>query len=108
MSTQEQIRSMAILDAHPGHEEDVIELLRDFYSNIHEKGYSSDLLYRDAKTPSRFVHLRIWNSEALRAEAQHDPDVHRYWVRLSEICTITTIYEQLEPIFSTYKGTGAE
>jgi quinol monooxygenase YgiN len=104
MTTHELIRSMAILDAHPGHEQDTIELLRDFYTSINQKGYSSDLLYRDAKTPSRFVHIRVWNSEALRTEAQHDPEVHRYWVRLSEICTITTIYEELEPIFSTYKG----
>jgi quinol monooxygenase YgiN len=107
MTTHEPIRSMAILDAHPGHEEDTIELLRDFYTSIHQKGYSSDLLYRDAKTPSRFIHIRIWKSDASRTEAQQDPDVHRYWVRLSEICTITTIYEELEPIFSTYeKATG--
>jgi hypothetical protein len=101
----ESIRSMAILDAHPGHEDDVIALLKDFYTSIHEKGYSCDLLYRDSKMPSRFIHLRIWNSDASRSEAQHDPDVHRYWVRLSEICTISTIYEELQPIFSTYKGT---
>lgn len=104
MSQHEPIRSMAILDAHPGHEEDVIQLLRDFYTNIHGKGYSSDLLYRDAKSPSRFVHLRIWNSDESRTNAQQDPEVHRYWVRLAEICTISTIYEELEPIFSTYKG----
>ena len=108
MSMQEPIRSMAILDAHPGHEDDVIELLREFYTNIHEKGYSSDLLYRDSKTPTRFIHIRIWNSDGYRTEAQHDPDVHRYWVRLSEICTITTIYEELQPIFSTYKGDTGE
>ncbi len=103
MSTHQPIRSMAILDAHPGREDDTIQLLRDFYTAIHRKGYSNDLLYRDAKTPSRFVHLRIWSSDAARAEAQQDPEVHRYWQRLSEICTITTIYEQLEPVFSTYE-----
>lgn len=103
MSTSEPIRSMAILDAHPGREQDVITLLKDFYSAIHRKGYSEDVLYRDTKSGTRFIHLRIWNSEAARAEAQQDPDVHRYWVRLAEICTITTVYEQLESIFSTYK-----
>ncbi len=108
MSIHEPIRSMAILDAHPGHEEDTIQLLRDFYTSIHLKGYSSDLLYRDSKTPSRFIHIRVWKSDASRAEAQQDPDVHRYWVRLAEICTITTIYEELEPIFSTYQGATGE
>jgi quinol monooxygenase YgiN len=108
MISDKAIRSMAILDVHPGHDEDVIQLLRDFYTSIHQKGYSSDVLYRDAKTPSRFVHLRIWNSEEHRTEAQQDPDVHRYWVRLSEICTISTIYEELDPIFSTYSGTSGE
>ncbi len=103
MNTREPIRSMAILDAHPGREEDVIALLRDFYSAIHRKGYSNDLLYRDGRTPTRFVHLRIWSSEENRAEAQQDPEVHRYWQSLSEICTITTIYEELIPVFSTYE-----
>ncbi len=103
MTVREPIRSMAILDAHTGREEAVIELLKEFYSSIHDKGYSRDLLYRDARKPTRFIHLRIWNSDDARAEAQQDPDVHRYWMRLSEICTITTIYEELQPVFSTYQ-----
>jgi len=108
MITQALIRSMAILEAHPGRENDVIQLLKDFYASIHQKGYSSDILYREVKSPARFVHLRIWSSEAARTEAQQDPEVHRYWVRLAEICTIATIYEELEPIFSTYKGVTGE
>ncbi len=108
MSTREPIRSMAILDAHSGQEEAVVALLKDFYTAIHGKGYSQDILYCDAKTPTRFVHLRIWSSEHARAEAQQDPEVHRYWVNLSEICTITTIYEELQPVFSTYSGNTGE
>ncbi len=103
MNTREPIRSMAILDSHEGRENDVIALLKEFYTAIHRKGYSNDLLYRDGKQPSRFVHLRIWSSEEHRREAQQDPEVHRYWQRLSEICTITTIYEELQPVFSTYE-----
>ncbi len=95
---------MAILEPHDGREQDTVELLREFYSAIHEKGYSRDLLYRDVKHRGRFVHLRIWASEEARNEAQQDPDVHRYWMRLSEMCDITTIYEELEPVFSTYQG----
>ena len=107
MST-EPIRSMAILDAHPGQDDDVIAVLKDFYSAIHRKGYSNDLLYRDGRTPSRFIHLRIWTSDTARAEAQQDPEVHRYWQRLSEICNITTIYEELVPVFSTYEDKAFE
>ena len=33
-----------------------------------------------------------------------DPDVHHYWITLPEFGTITTIYEELEPIFSTQEG----
>ncbi len=108
MRTREPIRSMAILDAHPGREQDVIELLKEFYSAIHRKGYSNDLLYRDGRQPSRFIHLRIWSSDTARFDAQQDPEVHRYWVRLAEICTITTIYEELQPVFSTYEGISFE
>ena len=108
MNSPEPIRSMAILDAHPGAEPAVIALLKDFYTAIHRKGYSNDLLYRDGKQPSRFVHLRIWSSDTARAEAQQDPEVHRYWQKLSEICTITQIYEELVPVFSTYENVSFE
>jgi hypothetical protein len=33
-----------------------------------------------------------------------DPDVHRYWIGLAELGTITTVYEELEPIFSTQES----
>ena len=39
-----------------------------------------------------------------RAAAVQDPDVHRYWMKLPELGTITTIYEELEPVFSTQEG----
>ena len=34
----------------------------------------------------------------------HDPDVHHYWMKLPELATMTTIYEELDPIFSTQEG----
>ena len=93
---------MAILEPFPGKEEDTLTLLREFYTFLHNKGYSQDLLYRDARASSRYVHVRIWLSDQARSEAQQDPEVHRFWMRLAEICTIKTIYEELEPVFSTY------
>jgi hypothetical protein len=34
----------------------------------------------------------------------HDPAVHHYWKTLSDYGVITTIYEELVPIFSTREG----
>ena len=45
--------------------------------------------------------MRYWKSEETRSEAQHDPEVHRYWQRLPELCTIPTVYENLETVFET-------
>jgi len=94
---------MAVLECHPDKQEELLSMLREFYTLMQQKGYSRDLLYNDAKETSRFVHLRIWNSDEARSLAQQDPDVHRYWMQLPEVCTITTIYEDLVPVFSSYK-----
>ena len=97
-----EILSMAILEPVTGKEEECLEFLRDFYTLLDQKQYSRDLLFRDQKTPGKFIHLRIWRSEETRHEAQQDPDVHHFWLRLPEVCNITTIYETLESLFSTY------
>lgn len=98
---EEEIVSVAVIDALPGKEEELIAMLRELYSLMHVKGYSRDVLRRDALRPGRFVHTRFWKSEEMRAEAQHDPEVHRYWLRLPELCEIPTIYESLETVFET-------
>jgi hypothetical protein len=95
---------MAILEPFPEKEAEMLALLHDFYGLMYDKGYSRDLLYRDIKEPGRFIHLRIWNSDEARSHAVHDPEVHRYWIRLSEICAINTTYEQLEPVYDSYNG----
>ncbi|HWR35633.1 MAG TPA: antibiotic biosynthesis monooxygenase [Clostridia bacterium] len=97
-----QVLSLAILEPVVGKEDACLALLRDFYTLLHAKGYSSDLLYRDPKEPGRFVHLRMWYSEEARSEAQQDPEVHRFWIQLPDVCTITTIHETLEQLFCTY------
>ena len=97
----EQVVSVAILEALPGREEELVALLREFYAMMHTKGYSTDALYRDGDRPQRFIHLRCWKSAELRGEAQIDPDVHRYWQQLPELCTIPTVYENLETMFES-------
>lgn len=100
----EQIRSMAIMKPHPGKESELVEFLSEFYTMMNTKQYSRDMLFRDLKQPGVLVHVRIWLSNEARDSAVHDPDVHHYWMKLPELGTITTICEELDPIFSTQKG----
>jgi len=97
----EQVVSVAILEALPGKEEELVAMLREFYAMMRAKGYSTDVLYRDGDRPDRFVHVRRWQSAELRGEAQIDPDVHRYWQQLPGLCTIPTVYENLEGLFES-------
>ncbi len=97
----EQVVSVAILEALPGKEEELVAVLREFYSMMHSKGYCTDTLYRDGDRPDRLVHVRRWKSVETRGEAQADPDVHRYWQQLPSLCTIPTVYENLEGLFES-------
>ena len=96
-----EIVSLVILESLPGKEEELLALLREFYSMMKAKEYSRDALHRDVSRPDRFFHLRYWRSAEARMEAQADPEVHRYWLRLPELCTIATVYENLETVFET-------
>jgi quinol monooxygenase YgiN len=97
---EEEIMSVAMLEALPGQEDELVSTLREFYAMMRTKGYSHDWLYRDRDRPDRFIHLRRWKSSEMRSEAQTDPDVHRYWQQLPSLCTIPTVYEHLETLFS--------
>jgi len=96
-----QILSMAILEALPGKEEELLAMLRELYTLMNAKGYCRDSLHRDSAQPDRFLHLRRWTSPEMRSEAQADPEVHRYWLRLPELCTIPIVYESLEKVFES-------
>jgi len=97
----EEIVSLAKLEALPGKQEELVNLLRELYALMNSKGYCRDALYRDSTSPDRFLHLRYWTSAAMRAEAQADPEVHRYWLQLPELCTIPVVYETLEKVFES-------
>jgi hypothetical protein len=101
---RDPIRSMAIMKALPGTEPELLAFLREFYTMMYTKQYSRDMLFRELKQPGVLVHVRIWLSNEARETAMHDPDVHRYWMKLPELATMTTIYEELEPIFSTQEA----
>lgn len=102
MPMSQQIISLTILEPFPGKEDEFVAHQREFYSLLAQKGYSQDLFYRDAKNSGQYVHIRVWTSEESRYEAQHDPEVHRYWMRLPELCRITTVFEELDRLFTSY------
>jgi quinol monooxygenase YgiN len=97
----DEILAMAILEALPGREQELLATLRELYTLMNSKGYCRDALHRDSDRPDRFLHLRYWRSSEMRAEAQADPEVHRYWLKLPELCTIPTVYESLEKVFDS-------
>ncbi|MBV9086675.1 MAG: hypothetical protein JOY79_04265 [Acidobacteriaceae bacterium] len=93
---QREILAMAILKARDGKEQELVQLLRDFYSMLQTMNYSRDILYRAAD--GRFVNLRYWASEEARDTAHEDPNVHRFWRRLADICDIEQVHEKLEQV----------
>lgn len=97
----DEIVSLAVLEALPGKEEELVAVLRELYNLMHAKGYCRDSLHRDLAQPGRLLHLRYWTSPELRSEAQTDPQVHRYWQKLPSLCTIPVVYESLEKVFET-------
>ena len=60
-------------------------------------------------TRQRRVILQVMDSaeqhldvdQILQRAQQIDPDVHRYWHRLPDLCTIPTVYEDLETLFES-------
>ncbi|HUI83822.1 MAG TPA: antibiotic biosynthesis monooxygenase [Candidatus Binatia bacterium] len=97
----EQIVSIAVVEALPGKRDDLLSTLRELYTLMQVKGYCRDTLHRDCSRPDRFLHLRRWTSPEMRAEAQADPEVHRYWQMLPQLCTIPVVYETLEKVFES-------
>src|SRR5579862_7089915 len=96
-----EIYSVAMIDALPGQEDELLTNLRELYTMMHAKGYCRDWLYRESARPERFLHLRVWASAEMRAEAQSDPEVHRYWLKLPELCVVTVTHESMEKVFET-------
>jgi hypothetical protein len=94
-----EIYSIAVIEGLPGKEDELLRTLRELYTMMHAKGYCRDWLCRDAA--GRLVHLRAWASPEMRAEAQSDPEVHRYWLKLPELCKVTVTHESMEMVFET-------
>jgi hypothetical protein len=92
----QQVDSVAILEALPGREDELIAMLREVYTMMQAKGYCTDVLYREGGETC-FFHLRRWKSAELRSGPDRS-DVHRYWQQLPDLCTIP-LSEDLEILF---------
>jgi antibiotic biosynthesis monooxygenase len=90
--------SIAFVEPLPGREEECVVLIRELIAVCARKGYSRDVLYHDTQDPGILVDLRHWNSAEARAQAHEDPDLHRFWRQLAQVCRVQKIYEALEPV----------
>jgi len=94
----QEIFAIAVVKPEDGHEQEVIDILRDLYEVMTRKNYSRNTLYRDRKETSRLVNFRYWTSEDARGRAQEDPEVHRCWARLGHVAKVEQVMEQLDEI----------
>ena len=101
-----EIVSIAIFDALPGAEDEALATMRGLRALMAEKKYSRDRLYRDRHSQRHFL-FRYWTSAGARREAHEDPQVHAFWIRLSELIQIQTVYEELDDITEPAAAQGA-
>ena len=94
----EQVLSIAVVRPNEGKGEECVAVIRELYVVLERKHYSRDLLYRDLQNPELLVNLRYWTSAQARYDAQEDPEIHRYWLRLGQLCEVVKVYEELEEI----------
>jgi hypothetical protein len=98
MSNEQEFLAIAVIRPFEGREEELLQVLQEFYVVMTQKGYSHDRLFREAAYTPRYFNFRYWTSKQARHDAYEDSDVHRYWQRLSEICEVEKIYEELNEI----------
>lgn len=95
---EHEILAIAIMRPFEGREPEVLNVLRDLYATLAQKGYARDELYRETAFSPRYFNFRYWKSAELRRKAYEDSDIHQYWQRLSEICEVEKVYEELNEI----------
>ncbi len=93
-----EVLSIAFVRPEEGKEEECLAVLWDLYRVLQRKNYSRDVLYRDKNDPRLLVNLRYWKSPAARDQAHEDPEVHRHWSRLGQLCRVELVREELESI----------
>lgn len=102
----EQVLSIAVVRPDEGKAEECAAVIRELYAVLQRKNYSRDLLYRDTQNPELLVNLRYWTSPQARQDAHEDPEIHRYWLRLGQLCKVVQVYEELEEIQGSASSVG--
>jgi quinol monooxygenase YgiN len=95
----QEIFAIAVVRPEEGHEQEVMDILRDLYAVMTRKNYSRNTVYRDRKDSSRLINFRYWMSEEARTRAQEDPEVHRCWARLGQVAKVEFVMEHLDEVF---------
>jgi heme-degrading monooxygenase HmoA len=88
--------SIAVLEPYEGHEEELLAVIEDLYNLMEAKGYSRNELLRSRNEPIYYINIRYWTSEQARMDAHEDPEVHRHWARLGQLCHIPRVHEMMD------------
>ena len=94
----EEILSIAFIEPIIGRETECQSQLKQVGEIIARKQYGRDVLYRDSQDPHLLVLTRYWHDAETRRHAHEDPEMHRVWRELSEVCRVTKVYEQLNEV----------
>jgi len=98
MMDGQEILAIAIMRPFEGREQEVLDVLHNLYRALSEKGYCRDQLFREAAFSPRYFNFRYWKSAEARTAAYHDSDIHQYWQKLSEMCEVEKVYEELNEV----------
>jgi hypothetical protein len=81
---------MATFRVRPGHEEELVSLLRREWSELHQLGLVADTppqLFRgDEEGGPYFVHLFTWHDPEAETKAPDQPGVADLWRAIGDIC----------------------
>ena len=79
-------------------EQELLAVIHRLYALMEAKGYSRNTLLRSRREPVYFINIRYWASEQARQDAHEDPEIHRCWSRLGQLCQIPRVHEMLDVI----------
>ncbi len=81
---------MATFRVRPGHEQELVALLRREWSALHRLGLVADIppqLFRgDDQGGPYYVHLFTWHDPAAEAKARDEPEIAGLWQTIADLC----------------------
>ncbi len=94
----EPILAIAVMEPFEGCEAEFVAVLGQLYALLERKGYCRDVLLRNRKDPPHYFNIRHWVSPEARQEAHEDPEVHRYWAKLGNLCKMVRVHQTLDEV----------